>query len=273
VPVIHQGYLELFRRYAGKELYILGESFLNGFPKIVRDMRAVSPKEAALMARTLGLFLGVRVLETDHLATLHLVHEIIMPDEEISRAVAEQYFSDRTVTFEQIFLRWDKSAMAKVSKINPDHEVSWEQFHRDVLSKSYDEARRSSDWWRQVGAVAIRDGNILFSAHNAHMPSEHTPYIVGDPRSSFDAGEHIELSSALHGEIGIIALAAQRGVALEGADLYVTTFPCSGCARAVAVAKFKRLFYCEGYSQIEGEETLRSNNVEIIRVKMTKSSL
>ena len=268
--MVHRGYMELFRRYQGARLLILGESILGGFAHIVRDMRAVTPLEAAEMVRSLNLLNRVAVVELDGLQRLRSDLTLFMPDEEISRAVAEKFFAGRSVVFEPVFLRWDKTAMARMSKINPDHQISFEQFHQEMLLAAHDEAKHSSDWWRQVGALAVHKGKILFSAHNAHMPSEHTPYLAGDPRSSFDAGERIDLSSAIHGEIALIAQAARLGVPLKGADLYVTTFPCSGCARAIAQAGFRRVFYAEGYSQIEGEETLRSRDIEIIRVEMTR---
>lgn len=272
VPVVHRGYIDFFHRHEEAPLYILGESLLKDFPHIVRDMRAVSPNEAAAMAKSLMPGRVVEVIEADIIPPYSPASEIIMPDEEISHAVAQAYFPKREVTFERVFLRWDKKTIAALSKINPDHTVSREKFDQDVLGLAYKEAALSSDWWRQVGAVALRGGNILFAAHNAHAPSEHTPYIVGDPRSNFNAGESIELSSALHAEIGIISLAARKGVSLHGADLYISTFPCSGCARAVANAGFRRIFYAEGYSQIEGEQALRSRSVEIVRVDMAKPS-
>ena len=270
VPVVHRGYVELFRRNAGAAVLVLGESIVSGFTQVARDMRAITPLEAVRMIRSLSVARRVAVVEMDGLKKLSSRVEVVMPDEELSRAVAGQFFLDHSVQFQSVFLRWDKTAMMRVSKVNPDHQVSFEQFHLDMLGIAYGEAKRSSDWWRQVGALAVREGRVLFSAHNAHMPSEHTPYVVGDPRSSFEAGERIDLSSAIHGEIAIIARCARLGVSLEGADLYVTTFPCTGCARAIAQAGFRRVFYAEGYSQIEGEETLRSRNIEIIRVEMTQ---
>jgi dCMP deaminase len=274
VPVIHRGYLDFFRRYVGKQIYILGESILEEFPEITRDMRALSPAQAQIMVRNLNVFTNTDVLEVENIRRCANQYRIVMPNEEVSRAVAEKYFGDREVSFEPIFLRWDKKAVTAFSKVNPDHTVSQDQLARELLGVAYKEAAKSSDWWRQVGGVAARDGKILFQAHNVHMPSEQTPYILGDPRSGFNAGEQIELSSALHAEIGIITHAASQGVSLQGADLYVTTFPCSGCARAIAAPLngIRRVFYAEGYSQLEGEEVLRSRGIEIVRVEMETPS-
>ena len=127
-------------------------------------------------------------------------------------------------------------------------------------------AERSPDWWRQVGAVLARDGKIILTAYNTHLPSEQMAYVCGDPRSNFNAGEHIDASLAIHAEIAILAEAARRGIITEGCDLYVTTFPCPPCANAWANAGIKRLFYRGGYSLVAGAEALRSRGVELFTV-------
>ena len=64
--------------------------------------------------------------------------------------------------------------------------------------------------------------------------------MFGDPRSNFDAGKNIELSKFIHAEASLIAQAAKQGAKLEGASIYVTTFPCPVCARLVATAGLRK---------------------------------
>ena len=128
------------------------------------------------------------------------------------------------------------------------------------------EAGRSSDWWRQVGAVAARDGAILYAAHNCHQPTEYSPYLDGDPRNDFSRGVRLDLSTALHAEAAIVAHAARDGVALRGADLYVTTFPCPGCARLIAAAGFARCYFVDSYAVLHGDDVLRAAGVALIQV-------
>ena len=80
------------------------------------------------------------------------------------------------------------------------------------LSLAEREGDRSSDWWRQVGVVIAIAGRPVIVAHNRHLPTQYAPYIDGDPRNVFKKGVHIDLSTALHGEIAAICEAARRGI-------------------------------------------------------------
>lgn len=272
VPVIHRGYLELFARHVGKELYVLGESLLLETPHLKMDMRAVDPQSAATMARSLGVFSRVLVLETWNLSDFtKYVRRITMPDEEVSHAVAEKFFGDCEVVFSPVFLRWHKKIVAAPRTVCADRAIAVDEIYEELLQKAVLEGKQSSDWWRQVGAVVAKEGQVLFSAHNHHQPSEHTPYVAGDPRSNFVAGERIDLSTALHAEVAVITEAAKLGVSLDGADMFVSTFPCPSCAYAIAHSGIARVFYAEGYSLLEGEQTLRSKGVELVRVDLTPS--
>src|SRR5262249_13091419 len=96
--------------------------------------------------------------------------------------------------------------------------------------------------------------------------TEYAPYIQGDPRNDFSRGVHIELSTAIHAEAVIVGRAARFGTSLDGADLYVSTFPCPGCARLVAEAGFRRCFFAGPYAMRDGDRVLGAAGVELIWV-------
>jgi dCMP deaminase len=139
---------------------------------------------------------------------------------------------------------------------------------RELLGTAATAAQRSSDWWRQVGAVAARGGTVLASAYNQHHPTEYAPYLDGDPRNNFSRGERVDLSTAIHAEAAIVARAARDGLPLHGADLYVSTFPCPACARLVAEAGFRRVYFAGPYSLLDGEAVLRQAGVELCWVAL-----
>ncbi len=128
------------------------------------------------------------------------------------------------------------------------------------------QAKYSSDSWRQVGAVAVRDGRILLQSHNHHLPSEYSPYVDGDPRDGFSRGVRPDLSTAIHAEAQLVATAAQTGLRLHGAQLYVTTFPCPPCGHLIATAGFSACLYAGPYAMPEGQETLQQAGVTQIWV-------
>ena len=268
VPAPHAGYLKLFRKYAGGVLYVLGEDLISEFKPLVRNLPAPTPAEVATMVKSLKIFAHVCVLSKGILSTV-TDSPVVMPDEDVSRALAQEYFAKDKVTFDGSWrLRYDMPATLSKRVPDADTQVSFDEFDRAFMRQAFQAAQRSSDWWRQIGSVLVRDGEPLLVAFNRHMPSEQTAYLEGDPRSNFEAGQHIDSSLALHGEVGVLTAAARLGIKTAGCDLYVTTFPCPPCAAACANAGLRRLYFAEGYSLVAGLETLKAFGVEVVRVQM-----
>jgi len=264
----HAGYLQLFRAYQGGLLYVLGREFVVEHQRLVRHLPANEPRDVVRMVRALGIFSHVHELTKVGIRALP-PGPIIMPDEDVSHAVAQAYFADREVRYDSRWkLRWDWGASQKNERPQDERVVSTAEFDREIMHRVADEASRSSDWWRQVGCALVKDGKILFVAFNKHMPSEQTAYLMGDPRSNFDQGASIEVSIANHAERRVQAEAARRGISTEGCDLYVTTFPCPPCAYAWAESGICRLYYRDGYSNLEGAHALLANGIELVRVEM-----
>lgn len=88
-----------------------------------------------------------------------------------------------------------------------------------------DEARRAKDAGEvPVGAVIVRDGDVVAVAHNA-------------PRSLKDPTAHAEMQAIRK---AAAALGQER---LEGCELWVTLEPCAMCAGAISHARIARLYY------------------------------
>ena len=194
--------------------------------------------------------------------------DIVMPDEEITRDLARQLDlgEGRAVAFDRTFLRWDREWAAAQAPVAFDGEISAAELPRELIGAAEAIAQRSSDWWRQVGAVAARDGQLIGCAWNQHHPSEYAPYLNGDPRDGFARGVRADLSTAIHAEAALIARAARDGTSLAGADLYTTTFPCPACARLVAEAGFRRCYFAGQYSVLDGEQVLRAAGISLVWV-------
>ena len=75
----------------------------------------------------------------------------------------------------------------------------------------------------------------------------------------------------MHAEAAVIAEAAKKGIATQGCDVYATTFPCPTCAKLIAAAGIKKLYYQDGYALLDGENVLKSAGVKIIKVKKNDS--
>lgn len=271
-PVLHRGYIDFLKRHADAEMvFVLDRSVcLDLQPKLRKDVRSMEADEAAVMLDGLinSAYTGgkaVKVLKEP--GQIPAGVRVVMPDEVICHEFAFRYLQGFEVVFDNVFLRWDGTSSTKPVDVMSSSATSFEQFDQEVMRRCGEESGKSLDWWRQIGGCVIRDDELIMDpAHNEHVPSPIQPYYDGDPRADFSKGQNIELTTAFHTELRLIAEAARRGISLEGAHLYVTTFPCPWCAKAVAYSGISRVYFEEGYSVLDAESILKSQDVELIRV-------
>ena len=262
----HDGYLQFFRKYAGSDLWIIGSDFVSEFPSLVNHLPGNRPEDAQKMIAALRIFQNVCILKKNNVLALSSYARIIMPDEDVSHAVEKQHLSI-PATFDGSWrLRWYTGSVAVGRRPSGEEVVSIAEFSRRIMRTALKNAEQSPDWWRQVGAMLVRDGEVQLAAINRHRPAQQSCYLLGDPRSCFGPGECVEISASGHAEAAVASMALSRGICTVGCDLYVTTFPCPGCAYLWSETGIKRLFYIDGYSLISGAEDLVKNNIEIIRV-------
>jgi len=67
-------------------------------------------------------------------------------------------------------------------------------------------------------------------------------------------GDIIEFVRAVHAEMAALMDAARRGVKVDGATLYATTFPCHHCARHIVAAGIHRVVYVAPYAKSRAEQ-------------------
>lgn len=272
VPVLHEGYHKFFMRHRDADiLFVLGRNFIENSRALVKDIRAMDPNDIVSCIRALDIFQNVYVL--DIMSQVDSVNSdkriIVTPEDDVVSPMVVELFNKCEVSIEPVFLRWDKTKSLSQNAILPKMVISIKELEREMMTLALKESSKSDDWWRQVGAVASYEGRPLITAYNRHVPTSHVLAILGDPRVNFNKGVHIEISTAIHSEAALISLAAKDlDISLSGADLFVTTFPCPPCAKLIAYSGIKRLFYGEGYSVLDGQDVLVSQDVEILRVQI-----
>lgn len=267
VPVLHAGYIKLFEQYkdSAGTLYIFGASLIDEASKFHKEIRALDPHTAKMLAESLRIFGSVAVLEKDHVRELK-GKEIVTADEDVCRKFIAAYLSAERVEYAPVFLRWDEKNVKSDVKV-AYNRVSENPFDREMIARAAMEAGKSSDWWRHVGAVVVKDGEVVFENHNHHVPSDHMPYANGDPRDALPAGTMNLVYTSLHAEQAIVADAARRGISLEGASMYLNIFPCPLCAKLMSYAGIKKCFFRSGSAWLDAESILKANGVEIVLVK------
>ena len=268
IPVLHEGYRQFFLRHPeARELCLFGKDVIASHEHLVKDIRKLDP---ALTQRAIaGWNLFDRIKLLDDVTIRHLQQSespLIISDDDLTQQLVQHYFPQHAVTRDTVFLRWDKKTSVEPVQISPDVRVSHEEFDRQMISLAQAEGKKSHDWWRRIGSLAVKDGKVILQAHNDYLPNEHVAYDQGDPRSNFKSGIHLESSLAIHAEARMVAQAAHDGLSLQGADIYCDTFPCPPCAKLLACSGIKRLYYRTGYKVLDGQSVLQSAGVEIIFV-------
>jgi len=216
------------------------------------------------MINTLEIFGSVMVLCRSNIQNFS-TDRIITASENVSRQVVAKYFPDAEVFYDTVFLRYDEGNVKSMKPVGYDRESAL-AFDRSMMELAANEAEKSSDWWRHVGAVLVKDGVVLTTSFNHAVPSEMMSYVLGNPRDFIEAGKMSHFSDVLHSEKKVLAFALRQGVSTTGADIYVSVFPCPDCAKMIAYSGIKRCFFGSGHASLDGQEVLRSQGVEMIYV-------
>lgn len=133
---------------------------------------------------------------------------------------------------------------------------SWDEYFMGI---AHAVSTRATCRRRSVGAVIERGRRILTTGYN------------GAPRGvphceeyGCDITQRCQL--AAHAEQNAIAQAAANGVSCEGATVYVTCQPCSGCAKMMINAGIKRVVFEGEYPDPLAVELFELAGVELVRM-------
>lgn len=115
---------------------------------------------------------------------------------------------------------------------------SWHKYFMDIAKQA---ATRATCPRKHVGAVIVRDKNILATGYNGS--------IHGLPHCE-DVGcmmEDNHCVRVIHAEMNAIFQAAKNGSRLEGAALYCTASPCWPCFKGLSNAGIRVMVFDEFY--------------------------
>jgi dCMP deaminase len=139
---------------------------------------------------------------------------------------------------------------------------SWDQYFIDITHLV---ASRSTCLRRQVGALLVKDRNILATGYNGTPSGITHCEDVGCLRDRLQvpSGERHELCRGLHAEQNAIIQAARHGVNIDGATLYCTTMPCIICTKMLINAGIRRIVYEEGYADQLAREMVAEAQIAV----------
>ena len=142
---------------------------------------------------------------------------------------------------------------------------SWNEYFIEIVELV---KTRSTCLRRQVGALIVKDRRILSTGYNgAPMGIKHCSE-VGCLREELHvpSGERHELCRGVHAEQNAIVQAAYSGTSIKGSTLYITTSPCSVCAKMIINAGIKKVIYKGDYPDEMAMSMLAEAGVRVVKI-------
>ncbi|KUP06048.1 competence protein ComE [Bacillus coahuilensis m2-6] len=145
------------------------------------------------------------------------------------------------------------------------NRISWDQY---FMAQSHLLALRSTCTRLAVGATIVREKRVIAGGYNGSIAG-------GD--HCIDNGCYVienHCVRTIHAEVNAILQCAKFGVPTEGAELYVTHFPCLQCCKTIIQAGIKKVYFAENYKNHPyAVELFAKAGIEIKQVKLEEISL
>lgn len=141
---------------------------------------------------------------------------------------------------------------------------SWNKYFMDIVELV---KTRSTCLRRQVGAVIVKDRRILATGYNgAPVGIKHCSE-VGCLRQAkgVPSGERHELCRAMHAEQNAIVQAAMSGTSILGSTMYVSSQPCSLCAKMIINSGIKKIMFKGDYPDKLAMDMLKESGVRVVK--------
>lgn len=152
------------------------------------------------------------------------------------------------------------------------------EYNDEYFMNLAEEVSNNSDCRRHVGAVIAKDNRVLVTGYNASPEGCTSCKELGGcmrQRDGIPSGTRQEYCRAVHAEQNAIVEAATKGISIKGGTLYVTTYPCSICARMIINCKLEKIVYKGDYQDENSHKMLSESGivVEKYEPKMKKKTI
>lgn len=140
---------------------------------------------------------------------------------------------------------------------------SWDTY---FLQMAQVVAGRSTCLRRQVGAVIVKDKQILSTGYNGSPSGLKHCAEAGCLRQTLGvpSGERHEICRAVHAEQNALIQSAKHGAAINGADIYTTVQPCVLCTKMLINAGIRRVVFEVAYPDALAMEIANEAGLELI---------
>ena len=140
----------------------------------------------------------------------------------------------------------------------PRDRASWDVYFMRIAE---DVATRATCDRKHVGAVIVRDKNLLATGYNGSIKG------LGHCDEEGHMMEEGHCVRTIHAEANAIIQAAKNGVSIEGGTIYVTASPCWGCFKMIANAGLMKIVYGEFYRDQRIFDFAQRLGIELVKVE------
>ncbi|MEQ6375843.1 ComE operon protein 2 [Bacillaceae bacterium S4-13-58] len=138
--------------------------------------------------------------------------------------------------------------------------ISWDQY---FMAQSHLLSLRSTCERLAVGATIVRDKRIIAGGYNGSV----TGSVHCIDEGCYVIDNHCVRT--IHAEVNALLQCAKFGVPTEGAEVYVTHFPCLHCCKSLIQAGIKAVYYAKDYrNHPYGIELFKNAGVEVKKVEL-----
>ena len=139
---------------------------------------------------------------------------------------------------------------------------SW---HEYFMRMAFLVSERSTCLRRHVGAIIVRNNQILSSGYNGAPKNVPHCEETGCLREQLHvpSGERHELCRGVHAEQNAIIQAAVNGTSISNSSLYCTHHPCSICAKMLINAEIKTIYIANDYPDKLAKEMFKDAEVDL----------
>lgn len=142
------------------------------------------------------------------------------------------------------------------------NRIPWDQY---FMSQSLLISMRGTCTRLSVGATIVRDRRVISGGYNGS--------VSGDVHCSEVGCKVVDghCIRTIHAEVNAILQCAKFGVPTDGADMYVSYFPCLQCTKTIIQAGIKNLYFLHDYNNNEyAIELLEHAGIKVIQIDMPK---
>ncbi len=143
--------------------------------------------------------------------------------------------------------------------------ITWDQF---FMAQSHLLALRSTCTRLAVGATIVRDKRIIGGGYNGSISGDEHCIEKG----CYVVDNHCVRT--IHAETNALLQCAKYGTSSNGADIYVTHFPCLHCTKTIIQAGIKNVYYSNDYKNSPyAMELFEKAKVNVVQIPFEESKI